>query len=1098
MALLLTLGLFTGFLRLVHAQGVYAPPTVRIVHTAPACDVDENRFTERVHTVREGQTLELLCLVTGHPRPQIRWTKTAGGGAPDRHSDSTPPNDTLRIESISRHQGGRYYCKAENGQGSPAIRSIRVDVYYLDSPVISVHQSLGETDQFYSDRTVFLRCEARSNPSPDYTWFRGRTPLSEGSDQGVDIYEPLFTQGETKILKLKNLRPVDLSDYSCVASVQGVCGLRDKSATFRLSNSTAPPAVRLLLPDPVLVNPGESVTLGCVPAAGEPPPTLTWVRAGGVELPAHSSANRGALTVTAVTAEDGGVYTCVANNNVGSPAKRNATILVRGLRKGRFWITPDPYHGDDHIQIGREVKITCQVEATPPEELMFDWLKNGRPLRSSERMVITHSDISLSRSSLDIIDLKFTDFGTYSCVASLRNGGSPEISIDVNISSTTVPPELTVPRGRSLLVVQEGESVDLQCVVSGKPKPTVLWFKLSPREEQKVMEQRANEQRTDEEPNRQLLRQRRAANEEESNSQLQSTGGERELGWDQETTLPTGSFPSSVNSSSPVHSPDDSSVSGRDSSSSGSSPSGRDSSPSSRDSSPSGRDSSPAGHDSSPSGRDPSPLGRDSSPSVRDSSPLIDGPVQTERPLLESADGVLHLSNVTRDMSGLYRCQTSQINGFNVRPRQALIQLQVHYPPVVEPVFSEVRQALGRAFSLSCGLLGAHPSKGLRFEWKLGPRLLTRGQLTRGETQYQVRALNREGYGLYTCEITNEAGAGTCSFNVTGKAFAPEFYYDADSSLWQSRASVYGFRLLWTQQEPDSVDRIVAYRLGLRQLSQTRWWEQQITIDAPILKGTLLSHNLTELVKPDSYLVRLTPITRFGEGDTSERIIAYTAPVNPHLRQFRCGFEDSALCLCSQDRSDTFDWTRHNAASRDSKYTPNTGPSADHHGDKSGHYLYIETSRPRVPGDKARLLTPTFNSAPTNPAPNAPAPASLAYCFSFYYHMYGKHIGSLNVLLRQKSPSPSDSQVWSLSGNQGDRWRQARINIQPSSAFQMVIEGVRGAGIEGDIAIDDISIEEGECKDPPPKNLRSLAPPPPLHIWTLSLSLTLALIGRER
>lgn len=114
-------------------------------------------------------------------------------------------------------------------------------------------------------------------------------------------------------------------------------------------------------------------------------------------------------------------------------------LSFAGLRKGRFWITPDPYHNDDHIQIGREVKISCQVEATPPEELQFGWLKNGRPLRSSERMVITHTDTEVSpgTTNLDIIDLKFTDFGTYTCVASLRNGGSPEISIDVNISSTT-------------------------------------------------------------------------------------------------------------------------------------------------------------------------------------------------------------------------------------------------------------------------------------------------------------------------------------------------------------------------------------------------------------------------------------------------------------------------------------------------------------------------------------------------------------------------------------------------------------------------------------------------------------------------------------
>lgn len=37
-------------------------------------------------------------------------------------------NETLRIERIARTQGGRYYCKAENGVGVPAIKSIRVDV----------------------------------------------------------------------------------------------------------------------------------------------------------------------------------------------------------------------------------------------------------------------------------------------------------------------------------------------------------------------------------------------------------------------------------------------------------------------------------------------------------------------------------------------------------------------------------------------------------------------------------------------------------------------------------------------------------------------------------------------------------------------------------------------------------------------------------------------------------------------------------------------------------------------------------------------------------------------------------------------------------
>lgn len=90
-------------------------------------------------------------------------------------------------------------------------------------------------------------------------------------------------------------------------------------------------------------------------------------------------------------------------------------------------------------------------------------------------------------------------------------------------------------------------------------------------------------------------------------------------------------------------------------------------------------------------------------------------------------------------------------------------------PPAVEPVYTEIRQGLGRPFSLSCRVLRAHPSRVLTYEWKLGTRLLTTGKFdTRDETEYHVRALNREGYGAYTCDITNEAGAGRCTFLVTG------------------------------------------------------------------------------------------------------------------------------------------------------------------------------------------------------------------------------------------------------------------------------------------------------------------------------------------
>ena len=50
-----------------------------------------------------------------------------------------------------------------------------------------------------------------------------------------------------------------------------------------------------------------------------------------------------------------------------------------------------------------------------------------------------------------------------------------------------------------------------------------------------------------------------------------------------------------------------------------------------------------------------------------------------------------------------------------------------------------------------------------------------------------------------------------------------------------------------------------------------------------------------------------------------------------------------------------------------------------------GHYMYIETSAPRRPNDKARLSSTTYTKS-TNDE-----------CLQFYYHMYGANIGTLNV-----------------------------------------------------------------------------------------------------
>lgn len=59
-------------------------------------------------------------------------------------------------------------------------------------------------------------------------------------------------------------------------------------------------------------------------------------------------------------------------------------------------------------------------------------------------------------------------------------------------------------------------------------------------------------------------------------------------------------------------------------------------------------------------------------------------------------------------------------------------------------------------------------------------------------------------------------------------------------------------------------------------------------MDGTINKGELMTHNLTELIKPESYEVRLTPITRFGEGDSAIRIVTYSGKRYILFPVFQC------------------------------------------------------------------------------------------------------------------------------------------------------------------------------------------------------------------
>lgn len=78
--------------------------------------------------------------------------------------------------------------------------------------------------------------------------------------------------------------------------------------------------------------------------------------------------------------------------------------------------------------------------------------------------------------------------------------------------------------------------------------------------------------------------------------------------------------------------------------------------------------------------------------------------------------------------------------------------------------------------------------------------------------------------------------------------------------------------------------------------------------------------------------------------------------------------------------------------------------------------------------------------------------------------MRGRDIGSL--LVYQIYPNEyGNMPIWTQTGAKGTKWIYKAINlIYKIGDFKIKFEGIRGDGSKGDIALDDITIRNNNCK----------------------------------
>ncbi|MEA3446768.1 MAG: right-handed parallel beta-helix repeat-containing protein, partial [Bacteroidota bacterium] len=144
----------------------------------------------------------------------------------------------------------------------------------------------------------------------------------------------------------------------------------------------------------------------------------------------------------------------------------------------------------------------------------------------------------------------------------------------------------------------------------------------------------------------------------------------------------------------------------------------------------------------------------------------------------------------------------------------------------------------------------------------------------------------------------------------------------------------------------------------------------------------------------------------------------------------------------TQDQTDGGEWRADVGGTSSS----NTGPSVDYNpGTSSGVYMYTESSSP------CYNITCNLESPPVDMT-------TYNYQLDFAYHMYGVTMGSLSVDVWDGSAWTTG--VWTMTGDQGNMWHTASINLAMYSGTTAKIRfsGTTGTSYTSDMAIDDITL----------------------------------------
>ncbi|XP_054476192.1 neuronal cell adhesion molecule-like isoform X7 [Anoplopoma fimbria] len=288
-----------------------------------------------------GESGVLTCRASGTPKPSVSW---AMNGIPIENSPTDlsrkVEDDTIIFSDVQIGSSAVYQCNVSNEYGyllSNAFVNVLAEPPRVLTPANKVYQII-------KNHQALMDCASFGSPIPKITWFKD----SQSSTLDGDPY----IQHDNGTLEIHVAQAHNSGKYTCVA--RNTLGISKNHIYLEVKEPT-----RILKqPEYKVVQMGRSVTFECK-VKNDPSltPTMNWLKDDG-ELPDDERfiVDTDSLTITDVTENDAGVYTCIMNTTLDhDSASAELTVVER----------PD---APTDLELTDQKKRSVQLTWTPGDE----------------------------------------------------------------------------------------------------------------------------------------------------------------------------------------------------------------------------------------------------------------------------------------------------------------------------------------------------------------------------------------------------------------------------------------------------------------------------------------------------------------------------------------------------------------------------------------------------------------------------------------------------------------------------------------------------------------------------------------------------------